>query len=262
MSQFKPMLAPSKSLSPTELKTFRAFPVLASPKLDGIRCCIIRGQAMARSLKPIPNKFIRECLMDFPELDGELMLRDPDATFQDVTSAVMSRDGKPDFCFWVFDCFEDPNLPFVKRLKAAHDHVRRYASDSRAIRLSHLAFTDADSLRSYALSSLEDGFEGIMLRSPQGRYKFGRATLTEGTLLKVKSLDDSEAEVIGFEEEMQNTNEPTLSELGTYRRSAHKGNKVGKNTLGKLVCLWQGMEIRVAGFTSAEASVIWDSRSR
>jgi len=51
----KPMLA-GKCEQPSALR----FPVLATPKLDGIRCLKINGRAVSRSFKPISNTFIRE----------------------------------------------------------------------------------------------------------------------------------------------------------------------------------------------------------
>jgi len=57
MSVFKPILA--GKLTPN---TVLQFPVLASTKLDGIRCCITNGIAVSRTLKPIPNKHIQELL--------------------------------------------------------------------------------------------------------------------------------------------------------------------------------------------------------
>ena len=36
------------------------YPVLATPKLDGIRCLMVKGTAMSRSMKPIPNTFVQD----------------------------------------------------------------------------------------------------------------------------------------------------------------------------------------------------------
>ena len=52
--KFKPMLA----CECTDLSQVK-FPILASSKLDGIRCTIFGGVAYSRSLKPIPNKFVQ-----------------------------------------------------------------------------------------------------------------------------------------------------------------------------------------------------------
>ena len=93
----KPMLA-SKCERP-DLLPFR---VLATPKLDGIRCLKPGGKALTRSFKPISNRFAREWIeADLPDgLDGELMLRG--GTFSETTSAIDARDGQPNFVFHVF----------------------------------------------------------------------------------------------------------------------------------------------------------------
>ena len=75
------------------------YPVLATPKLDGIRCLMVEGVAMSRTMKPIPNQFVQEELAGLNGLDGELMVK---GDFNAVSSAIMSRDGEPDFFFHVF----------------------------------------------------------------------------------------------------------------------------------------------------------------
>ena len=67
----KPLLAYTVS----DLAAVR-FPVLASPKLDGVRCVIRDGVAMTRTLKPIPNRHVRAMLAHLPDLDGELIAGD------------------------------------------------------------------------------------------------------------------------------------------------------------------------------------------
>jgi DNA ligase-1 len=85
---FKPMLA---SPAPETIK----FPVLASPKLDGIRCIIRDGVAVSRNLKPIPNVYIQKSLAGLPPLDGELIVGPPvgNDVWNRSNSGVMSRDG-------------------------------------------------------------------------------------------------------------------------------------------------------------------------
>ena len=94
----KPMLA-SKCGDPQALP----FPVLATPKLDGIRCLKVGGKALTRSFKPVSNRFVREWIeANLPDgVDGELVLRG--GTFSETTSAIGARDGEPDFVFHVFD---------------------------------------------------------------------------------------------------------------------------------------------------------------
>ena len=109
----KPMLA-----SKCERPDLLPFPVLATPKLDGIRCLKIGGKALSRSFKPISNRFAREWIeANLPDgVDGELMLRG--GTFSETASAIGARDGQPDFVFVVFDFVRvSPDWPYEARLR-------------------------------------------------------------------------------------------------------------------------------------------------
>jgi DNA ligase-1 len=83
--------------------------------------------------------------------------------------------------------------------------------------------------------AMGQGYEGLMVRSPDSVYKCGRSTLKEGTLLKIKTFEDAEAVIIGFEELMSNQNEATKDAFGRTERSSHKENMVATGTLGSLV---------------------------
>src|SRR5262245_16576926 len=94
----RPMLAETlKELS--QIK----FPVLLTPKLDGIRCLKVNGRAVSRKFLPIPNHHVRTLIeQHLPDgVDGELMC--PGAMFNQTTSRIMSQEGTPDFEYYVFD---------------------------------------------------------------------------------------------------------------------------------------------------------------
>jgi DNA ligase-1 len=242
MDKFKPLLA-GKAPDFDKLR----YPLLASPKLDGIRCVKLNGKALTRSLKPIPNVHVREWVeMHLPDgIDGELMLRDHRTPFNEVTSAIMGRSGEPDFVFQAFDLLaRDPNWtaggmmpgrPFSIRFSELENVVAR----ARTVRLQvvpHVMISDEVGLQAVTTAHLEEGYEGTMLRDPAGIYKFGRSTDKEGILLKVKHFDDEEAEVLGIEEEMENANEATTNALGRTERSTKKEGMRGKGRVGRLIC--------------------------
>jgi DNA ligase-1 len=207
------------------------FPLLASPKLDGIRCLLHNGVAFSRSLKPLPNQFIQKELAKLKALhgaDGELMVGE---TFQAVTSGVMSRDGEPDFALHVFDRHDQrEGEPFANRLALAE---RDFAGLGKRVKLvPHLLVNSIDELRKVVDAHLASGYEGTMIRSLDGPYKNGRSSLREGYLLKLKPFKDDEAIVTGFYEQEENLNEKKTSELGLSKRSSHQANKRGKGTLG------------------------------
>ncbi len=93
--KFRPMLADKV----TDISALR-FPVLASKKLDGVRCLVQDGVLVSRTLKPIPNKFVQAKFKGLPEgTDGELIVgdpRDPEA-YRRTVSVVMSDDKRLDF---------------------------------------------------------------------------------------------------------------------------------------------------------------------
>lgn len=235
-------------------------PALLSPKLDGIRCLIIDGVAVGRSLKPLPNKFVQK-LFGRPELnglDGELIVGLPTAkdVFQQTSSGIMSIEGEPEVMFHVFDDFTETG-GFQRRL---HTAQRRIKKAKCCTPVDHHLVGSADQLNSWEEDYLALGYEGVMLRSLDGPYKHGRSTAKEGYLLKVKRFEDAEARVIGFSELMHNANEAKRNELGHLERSSHKAGKVGKQVLGALLVkdLKTGVEFDIGiGFTAEQRQLLW-----
>jgi DNA ligase-1 len=117
-----------------------------------------------------------------------------------------------------------------------------------------------DAILTWEESYLATGYEGVMLRHPDGPYKHGRSTAKEAWLLKVKRFVDAEAKVIGFSEAQHNANEAKRNELGQLERSSHKAGKVGKQTLGALMVkdLKTGVEFDIGtGFTADQRHLLW-----
>ena len=95
-----------------------SFPLLATPKLDGIRCLKINGRALTRSFKPVSNRFIREWIeTNLPDgLDGELIVKG--TTFNETAGHVGRESGEPDFTFAVFDYVSDGiDVPYACRMQ-------------------------------------------------------------------------------------------------------------------------------------------------
>ena len=265
MSEFKPMLA-----SPTDGSKL-TFPMLVSPKLDGVRCLIIDGVAMSRSLKPIPNKHVQKLFgrKELNGLDGELIVGPPTAkdVYNKTTSGVMSVEGEPAVKFYVFDDFSakdkvKQNLfgqegHFEHRLLSA---IRRITLEDNCKEVKHYKANNEADAGHYEAHFLTQGYEGMMLRLPSGPYKYGRSTAKEAWLVKLKKFDDSEAEIIGMTELMTNTNEAIRNELGHLERSSKKAGKKGKGVLGSLIVrdIKSKVEFEIGtGFTAAQREGIW-----
>src|ERR1700739_3694226 len=145
----------------------------------------------------------------------------------------MAKDGDPDFQFLVFDDYTNPEHDFETRL-ARLTHVV-LSGDDRLRDIQQVWITDMAGLDAYEAECLEEGFEGVMLRKPKSPYKFGRSTVKEGYLLKVKRFAHDEAEIIGFEELMHNGNESFKNELGRTTRSDSKDGLFRSGMIGAYI---------------------------
>lgn len=253
----RPMLAATVK----DLNQLR-YPLLVSPKLDGIRALIVNGKVLSRTLKPIPNKCIQAALgVEYLNgFDGELILGDPTAKdcYRKTNSAVMSVEGQPEITYYAFD-FVDTSANYSGRF---YHHVlgqmipfpsTKFNIGLKYVR-SKLAKT-AGAVEKIEREFLELGYEGVMLRDPNGVYKFGRSTLHEQYLMKLKRFDDSEAEVLYCVPLKKNNNPKTTDKLGLSVRSSHKANKVNQEKLGAFMVqdIHTGQKFEIGtGFTDAQ----------
>ena len=274
--QFTPMLA--VKYDPAKLY----FPMIVSGKIDAIRCIILNGVALARSLLPIPNKHVQKLLGGNPALegfDGELVVGS--ITASDVytisESALMSEDGEPDFTFHVFDYIPAAGAQKDSPINRDTPYEIRLSEVTREIMFNPAVPSCVKLVPYFSVYGLEDlataekdlvgrqNYEGVMLRHPHGEYKYGRSTVNEGWLLKVKRFEDMEVRVIGFEEMKRNTNAAEIDERGYTKRSKSEDGMVAGGTLGKLLVVglngpFEGVEFSVGGgkgFTRELRDYIW-----
>jgi len=253
MSNFKPMLASDADL--TKLK----FPMLVSPKLDGVRATIIDGEPLTRSLKKIPNLKAQTTFKVDAPLDGEFIVGDPTSksVFRDTMKVISAHTADiNELRFFVFDLVADNK--FSERLQLAHTLCK---GTGLFIPVPHIEVSTEAELYRLEDEALTNGYEGLMIRDPAGRYKYGRSTLSEGILLKLKRRLTSEAIIIGFEEQMHNANEATINALGRTERSSHQANLVPTGVLGAFTVRDAGVEFNVGtGFTYEDRVQFWRRR--
>jgi DNA ligase-1 len=192
-------------------------------------------------------------------LDGELMIAGK--PFNEISSAVMSEDGEPNFEYHVFDCVQTSDkMPFHIRNADLHKlHLPAYCKI-----VEQKQINSPLELLQYESELLAKNYEGVMVRSLNSPYKNGRSTLREGYLLKLKKFIDSEAEILGFEEKLHNNNVATVDELGHTKRSTHKENMIPANTLGTFIVkdIHSNLEFRIAtGLDDSLRKTVWDNRS-
>jgi DNA ligase-1 len=186
-----------KPKKPLVLEAMR-FPLLGFFKYDGWRAMGDKKNLLSRKLKPIPNKAVRAKFKAMQGFDGELIYGDPTAPdcYHKTESILSTHDAPADgVVFYIFDYFPMHMMPY---------EVRRKEMEMRAlfVKVRDVRFAPQTLLKTPARCACSreggegQGYEGIMLRDPQGAYKFGRSTLKEQLLVKVKRFQDSEARIL------------------------------------------------------------------
>lgn len=166
------------------------YPLLATPKVDGIRFLVVNGRAVTRSLNPIPNDHVRTWIeANLPDgVDGEITVP---GGFGATSSAVTRKDGTPDFTLHVFDWVH--NAPYRVRVASAGVLAN---IDPRIRVLAPVEIRDEAELWAFEDRCLAEGHEGVILRDPNGAYVCGRTREGEGLMLKLKRHADDEAVIM------------------------------------------------------------------
>jgi DNA ligase-1 len=275
---FKPMLA-EDVVTYDQLR----YPLYGSFKVDGVRAVMPADRLKPRSLKEFGNRWTVDRISEFSQelafFDGELVLgKDPAAPnlCRLTTSALSTHEGQPDIHWWLFDIapsplikdlvtmtFSDRVALLKRRHKALPAKVRAFVHllEQRLLRTPG----EAEAMEHEALSR---GYEGLVLKDPNGIYKFGRSTLRSQQFLRAKRFADAEVRIVGFVERMKNNNVATTNALGHTTRSSHKANKAAAGTLGTIVGEvltgpFKGVTVEIGtGFDAATAAWIWANRAK
>lgn len=264
------MLAPSNDpLKYEEYFDELKFPLLVSPKYDGIRAIVKNGQVRSRTFKLIPSLQVQEDFGYLEHFDGELIEGKHDENVYNRTqSHVMSEDKPGDVSYHIFDYTPDELLefPYHERLKQLKFEIRsRFAVTPEDVKLvPQIHCKNLNDLLAVERFYLNAGFEGVIMRDPEGRYKNGRGTWREGLIYKLKRFQDSEAIIVDFIEGQLNKNIQEKDELGYAKRSTAKDGMVPADTLGKFIVDWNGdiLEIAPGNFDHEQRKEIWNNREQ
>ncbi len=281
MKKFKPQLAPNDKVNLDEIK----YPLLASYKLDGIRCLFIKGEMLSRSLKPIQNKQLREKLQPLADysrehnliLDGEIY--SPDITFQAITTFVMTKDFTDpktvkknggevyqipeDLKFYCFDCVKNDN--FEEEFSIRQRRIKNIYLDNSALvhQCEQAPLSTSLSVNHYFETALEEGYEGLILKDPNGRYKCGRGTIKEGLIYKVKPFLTFDAEIIGVVQatEVDPKAEKKINELGRSVTSKKLQDRLLIAKAAAFEVEYEGKILKVVlAMTDEEKEAVWANR--
>lgn len=276
---YKPQLAPNQQPVLSELN----YPLFSSTKLDGIRCIMYKGEILSRSLKQIQNKQIRTKLEPIRKyskdnnliLDGEIY--GIGMSFQAITSFVMTQDfedkksikkyGKvmeipKELKFYCFDAVKDDNFdqPFSQRIAECSNLENIFPEIVKYV--EQISVYSEKEVNDYFEEVIEQGFEGLILKSIDGRYKCGRGTLNESLIFKVKPFLDFDAEVIGLVQstEVNTDAEKKTNEMG---RSVTSKRQNDRHVIDKASCfkvLYEGKEVKVViALPDEDKKYIWNN---
>lgn len=251
MAEFKSvLLAPSTVLdySSEHLK----FPLLASRKMDGIRAVIMDGVARSRNMKPLRFNFEDR----FPKLaqlsmklnrvfDGEMYCHN--TIFGNIQKAISTTDSflEEGYKFHVFDTvrvdeWDNDNEPaFLQREAEYRSLFSRPEWQDEVVVVEQRVIENAKELQAMFEQAVEEGYEGLMVRSARGRYKHGRATLRDGLIYKFKAWVTIDARIVGFTNKQvmrdPTTIERTRDELGRMKRVHSKDSRMEIDEIGTII---------------------------
>jgi len=269
MKSFKPMLAPNEQIDISTLK----YPLLVSYKLDGIRCIFKDGQMYSRALKQFPNVQLRNRFKNVADwtqstkvlLDGELLSKS--LTFNELSGLTRQLDKElpGDLYFYCFDAVVNENYDekFQNRLKELHIMGIEYLHYVKE--LEQVSVDTAIGINILYEKALDWGCDGLILRDLNGRYKFGRGTIKEGLIYKIKPFQTFDAKVIGIIQatEVREGAEKKINELGRSVTSKKKDDRILIEKAADFVVLYENKELKVSiAMTNEEKEEVWKNRDK
>lgn len=188
-----------------------SYPCYGSPKLNGMRIKAIYNkntgeyEGFSRYLKPVKiPEHIQKDLAKMhslpPIIDGELYTHG--THLQDILSYIKRqeengfvRSGTMALEFHLFD-LPSVDKTAMQRIALLKLLEEKYGNDSSVKFVSHTRLNDEEAVIKLRDSFVEQGFEGIVLRSRLGTYDYGRKTKN---MMKWKPFLDAEYEIVDIE---------------------------------------------------------------
>ncbi|MEB3212417.1 MAG: hypothetical protein VKL39_13745 [Leptolyngbyaceae bacterium] len=263
MSDFpKPMLSADLAKVDNDFRQLR-YPLLASPKLDGIRCTVWGGVAYSRNGEPLRNQYFQQWVKQHAQaleaVDGEVVVGSPTdpLCLNNTQSGIMAFAGRPPFVMFGFDVVA-PELSFMERLELLAR--KTYKIPEFFEEVEHQRLISPEQVLKFESEALAQGYEGIMTRDPDALYKHGRSTLKEQGLVKVKRFIDGEAVVVRVEEGSHNVNEATSDALGRTKRSRVSAGLQANGMVGTILAHsaeWGELRIAPGKMSHADRLRYW-----
>jgi DNA ligase-1 len=261
------MLAPNEKIELKDLK----FPLLVSYKLDGIRCIFKDGQMYSRALKQFPNIKLRERFAYLAKLskekniilDGELLAKS--LTFNELSGITRQLDKElpEDLFFYCFDAIHQED--FLMSFKTRTTFLETLEISKYMGILEQVMINFPEDINTLYGQALAWGCDGLILRDPEGRYKFGRGTIKEGLIYKMKPFQTFDAKIIGIIQatEVREGAEKKINELGRSVTSKKKDDRILIEKAAAFIVMYEGKELKVTiAMTDEEKMEVWKNQKK
>jgi len=186
------------------------YPVRVEPKLDGLRCIAVKKDGVVTFftrngtiLESMPK--IKAALEDTPAdnfvLDGEGMAAD----WNESSSVMMSKTQKDDsgLVYNVFDAMsladwvaQECCVPYEARTVYAEGIIGSMSPKAPVKQVPHIMAKNESELKAYFSKCMDEGFEGVMLKTLDTPYIFKRSE----NILKLKPCVTYEGIIVGHYE--------------------------------------------------------------
>ena len=222
------------------------YPVMVFAKIDGVRALNVEERLVGRSGKQFKNRLNTDFFSDarFNGFDGEMVV-DRITGYgicNETTSALGTIKGAIETRWCLFDYVIDSvnnEHTYLNRYQQLVDVVSELYRQEPLLmrRLWVIPFETAhnrEELERIELEKLEQGYEGLIIRDPNARYKYGRSTENEGIFLRLKRFVDTEIEITHVIEGKSNQNELKANPNGYAERSTLAENMVPNGMVGTI----------------------------
>jgi DNA ligase-1 len=179
---------------------------------------------------------------------------------QDLEDEVLPAHLK----FYCFDMITAIGAEEWFELRLDHAEALISLYQDIATMVNHEKVNSKEEVEALFEKALEFGCEGLMLRNPEGKYKYGRGTIKEGLIYKVKPFVTTDAQVIGIVQSTK-VNEEVEKKTNELGRSV-TSKKIGdRHLIEKASAVWvkyKNQELKVSlACTDEEKKEIWENRN-
>lgn len=192
------------------------YPVRVEPKLDGLRCIAVKENHVVTFytrngtvLETLPTikAALEACTMNNVVFDGEAMGED----WNESASVLMAKKTKKDDSGIVYNIFDAMSLAdwieqkcstlYSQRVDYVADAIDRLPAGAPIKQVPHIMAKSEDELKTFFAKCMDEGFEGVMLKTLDTPYKFKRSS----NILKLKPCVTYEGVIVGHYEGRRGT---------------------------------------------------------